>query len=847
MNFNTLKPKIFPLVILIAGFMIYGLVSKDELKQTRQFKSRETPEAKETFDQEQEYYRNLYFPEGDMSPEQKYLLGEQIKNMPPEIDAITSWKLFGPSGFQVYSNQSMYWSGRATDIEVNGVPSIRVAGAGGGLWKSVLIFPVSIGDNIPGTQKMGSFCSNPSNPSIILAGTGENWFSGVSGAGLYMTTDEGATYTHITMTPQPGAFYKLRFGPGSSTIVHAGTSTGYFKSTNGGYNWTNYLGLKITDVAVNPSNTNIMYAAQWGDSLNGGIWKSTNAGLNWTRLTTGGIPFINVGRTSISIAPSSPAILYVNMSKWYDNTTMGVYKSTNAGSTWTNVTPVPSFHGGQGFHNCNSVVHPTNPNLVFVGGVQLFRSTNGGSSWTEVNVFHGDIQELQYTNNGSALYCCSDGGVGMTNDNGDTWNTSFNRYPITQHIGFDVSPNGNYCFTGTQDNGIIGTVNRGISWYMFAGGDGGYASILPNLNTTIFATENWSPGFTPIYSTDAGISWHQSINGIVVTSQGFTKIRNDNRAAPYLYHNNGNFVYRSTNIGASWSKLNTSAFPGDYVGDICVPTYNAASGPICYASVTNDPAQTTKIMRYVNGVWTNISAGIPASRNVTKVVSWDANNQVIYAVMSGTLSGEKIYKSTNRGGTWVNISGNMPNLVLTDLWPNPTNSAILYASTTLGCYRTTNTGVNWSKWTYGLPEAVDIREFNALDSTAQNGRYYLFAATHGCSIWYRNIAGDDPNGIKSYSSDVPTRFELMQNFPNPFNPSTKIHFSLPLSPEGGTRDVRMVVYNILGEVVETPVNMQLKAGNYEITWNGSKYSSGVYFYKLITDNFTETKKMLMIK
>jgi hypothetical protein len=98
---------------------------------------------------------------------------------------------------------------------------------------------------------------------------------------------------------------------------------------------------------------------------------------------------------------------------------------------------------------------------------------------------------------------------------------------------------------------------------------------------------------------------------------------------------------------------------------------------------------------------------------------------------------------------------------------------------------------------------------------------------------------EDVNFAKSYS--------LSQNYPNPFNPVTKIRFSLPNPSEGGAQTVKLIIYDILGQVLETLVNDQLKPGTYEVEWDGSNFSSGVYYYSLVTQDFTQTRKMVLIK
>ncbi len=109
--------------------------------------------------------------------------------------------------------------------------------------------------------------------------------------------------------------------------------------------------------------------------------------------------------------------------------------------------------------------------------------------------------------------------------------------------------------------------------------------------------------------------------------------------------------------------------------------------------------------------------------------------------------------------------------------------------------------------------------------------------------WSLDITyGTNPIGIKPISSEVPNSFKLVQNYPNPFNPSTKINFALP-KPDF----VKLVVYDILGREVATLVNESLKPGTYEVEWNASNFSSGVYFYRLETDGYIETKKMIVVK
>lgn len=108
-------------------------------------------------------------------------------------------------------------------------------------------------------------------------------------------------------------------------------------------------------------------------------------------------------------------------------------------------------------------------------------------------------------------------------------------------------------------------------------------------------------------------------------------------------------------------------------------------------------------------------------------------------------------------------------------------------------------------------------------------------------------AGGSFIGINNISTEIPQRFYLHQNYPNPFNPVTRIRFDIPSKGKGQMADVKLIVYDILGREVSTLVNEQLKPGTYEIEWNASSYASGIYFYQLSSEHFSQSKKMVLNK
>jgi len=188
-----------------------------------------------------------------------------------------------------------------------------------------------------------------------------------------------------------------------------------------------------------------------------------------------------------------------------------------------------------------------------------------------------------------------------------------------------------------------------------------------------------------------------------------------------------------------------------------------------------------------------------------------------------------------------------------------------------GLYKTTNSGENWF-FKKQFQYAASFQWFTSIDTgwvTSTQGRI-MFTSDGGSNfiayptgttsdlnrIFFINdttgwVAGNNGVilarnagllGIQLINNELPQSFSLSQNYPNPFNPVTRIKFNLPVSS-----DVKLVIYDVLGREIETLLNENKKPGSYEVNWDGSRYASGVYFYKLITDEFVETKKMVLVK
>ena len=145
----------------------------------------------------------------------------------------------------------------------------------------------------------------------------------------------------------------------------------------------------------------------------------------------------------------------------------------------------------------------------------------------------------------------------------------------------------------------------------------------------------------------------------------------------------------------------------------------------------------------------------------------------------------------------------------------------------------TDNGVSWVQKNQGF-------DFTPLVHSLLITNNYIFAGANLLPVMRRPLS--EIMGVQNISTETPSKYSLSQNYPNPFNPMCNVQFSMR-----NAGNVRLVVYDVQGREVQTLVNEKLSAGTYEVKFDGSMLNSGVYFYKLSTDGFTETKKMLMIK
>ncbi len=366
-----------------------------------------------------------------------------------------------------------------------------------------------------------------------------------------------------------------------------------------------------------------------------------------------------------------------------------------------------------------------------------------------------------------------------------------------------LTAEGNNLFAGGSSSGVYFSSNYGTNWTQTSLNSQLVFALLNSGNNVYAGTFNAGA----YISTNNGSNWSQVSMGGNMTVWAFCLSGSNIFAGTFNPVTSNMGVHRSTDNGVSWVLAGVN---NREVRSL------AANGSYIFAGTID------------SGIFISSNSGVnwfKSSLNNRNVRSIGINNNMIYA---GSLNSQGVIISDNNGSTWLQSTLNNR-----DVNSLAVNGAMVIAGTTSnGVYVSNDNGMTWNQRNEGLSHL----SVNALK--IYNG--FVFAGTVGGGVYKRNI--NELLGISLISEIVPDHFELTQNYPNPFNPVTNINFSIPKSAF-----VNITIYDALGKVVRELVNRQLSPGSYKADWDATNYPSGIYYYKLTSDDFTETKKMVLIK
>lgn len=759
----------------------------------------------------------------------------------------SGWELLGPSGMQTTTPTTLY-SGRILDIEgqtVGGHLHFWFAAASGGLWdyNATLQVYAPLTESLP-TQAVGTVSVDPTNGQNIVIGTGE--YALRAGLGIFYTTDGGGTWTAATGF-SGGAVHRIRHITSSRLVCAA--ESGWYVSTNGGAAWSHVYGGTYFDIALHPSSTDTLYTTAIYNDSTGVVWRSSDAGQTFGS----GVSITNGRRGSIALCASKPWVVYAAFSAPDPDWDLSaVVKTVDGGGTWVGLPPGSNHLGGQGWYDNTITVDPTNSQTVYVGGVYPKKSTNGGVNWTDLDYdppsgLHADFHALEWVELSPGgfklLLAGHDGGWSFLS--GGQFYAGENDVPITQYTHVHAAQNNRLVVGGgSQDNGISITTDGGLNWRFSSGGDGGSFSIDPNDPNRMWAAIGVYDGpiaFGRFRSTDAGVSpWTWASTGIDTATTWYPDLENDQVAPVYIYTSADRKLMKSIDYGDTWGVI------ANFSNNIISLKVGRYEGTRDAAIWTTHDKSTFGGRLWVadTNVFHNREVGLPDGVKFRAVIPHPVEPNTAFALVNGfSAPTQKLWRTLDRGVTWTNITGNLPNVALASIVAHPTNPNELYLGTESGCFRGWQSGGNWywMTWNQGMPDAVIVSDLTWVNELSTTGNFYVIAGTYGRSMYQREVRDLDVSAVPPDLLNPP-QMTLAPNTPNPVphGAPTRITFALP---KAGSVSLR--IFDVNGRVVTTLADGLLEAGPHEYAFETSGVASGVYFYRLQAGGAVLSRKLIV--
>jgi hypothetical protein len=605
---------------------------------------------------------------------------------------------------------------------------------GGGVWKTTNsgVSWTVLNTDFLSSIGVSDIAIDPNNVNTIYIATGDGDAGDTYSLGVLKSTDGGLTWNTTGLSWSVGnqrTTSRIMIDPSNSNTLIVATSNGIYRSTDGGANFTQEQTGSFKDLEFHPTNSNIIYAS------GGSFYRSTNNGQDWTQVTTG-LPTTNLSRMALAVSIDEPDYVYI-LAGNSSYGLRGVYRSIDAGLNWTarytgplnlmGYDPNGLDAGGQAWYDIAIEADPTNAEIIYTGGVNIYKSSNGGTNWSlnahwygggGAPYVHADIHSLYFVPGTSRLLVGCDGGVFTTTNGGTSYSDISSNLQIAQQYRLGLSTGSqNLVITGWQDNGT--NLKNGAVHTRPIGGDGMECIINPT-TTSIMYGELYYGDIRK--STNGGISF-----GTQVCTSGGTGVNEDgawvtpyvlgSANADHLYVGKTR-VYKSINGGASFTTL--GAMGSGVLNSLCVAQ---ANNDYIYGSKAG-----TLYVSSDNGATFVTSSGLPGGY-ITYITTNPSNAQEVYVTISGFTNGSKVYKSVNAGTSWTNISGNLPNI--------PANCIVYQAGTSGGIYVGTDAGVyyrddvlnTWIPYMNNLPN-VEVTELEI--HYASNT---IVAATYGRGLW----------------------------------------------------------------------------------------------------------------
>jgi len=665
---------------------------------------------------------------------------ERVATEIPAAPGEARWSSVGPANI----------GGRATCIACDpGDPArIWLGSAGGGVWRSPDGGKtwIPLWDGQP-SLNVGSLAVDPHDPDVLYCGTGEANQSVDShpGVGLFRSENAGQDWRLVAPAGPgglPSRIAVVAVDPFDRDHLLVGgldhldgATKGLFASDDRGESWHRllpFIGANryfCHDAKFHPGQRRLIYATIRTRGTNNGIWRSVDGGANWTQLRTGLPAPDRIHRTSLALAPSDPDVLYAQIEN--RGAVLGIFRSADQGETWASVGGTHFARERQLAYNNTIVVHPQDPNWVLCGGVDLHRTQDGGRHWqqaTRWNVRRGTPAYAHADHHGllmpaarpGLVYDVNDGGLDVSADGGVTWENRSSGLATNMFYDLEVAQTDERIIAGgAQDNGtLITTDGRPDTYFSWTGGDGGWMVIDPRNDGHIisssqglvmyrFRPEDFLVGISP--PEDQFRMW-----------MAFVALDSRN---PQTLFVGSQRIWRTTNDGDRWTAV-SGVLDGS---DITALEVARADSRRVYAGTENGG-----FFRSTDGgvTWSdNLADTVLPGRTITRVASRADNPDLVYATVAN-YGNSHLFHSADGGLTWADLDrGRLPDVPFNSLAVPAAHPTTVYACSDAGVFVSVDEGGTWANLTRNLPNVMVV------DLVYHETGRSLTAATYGRSIW----------------------------------------------------------------------------------------------------------------
>ncbi len=594
---------------------------------------------------------------------------------------------------------------------------------------------------------VSSLAADPTDPDTFYVGTGEGFYNidSLSGLGVFVTHDGGASFQQLAATADWGDVNRIAVSPADPSVLLAATSLGIYRSTDGGNSWSSRTTRRSLQVAINPRVPNEALATEEGVNHVHEVLFSSDGGANWTVASNFNDVPNNLARIEIAYAPSDGNIAYANQDGDF-------WKSTDGGRSWDQVG-----ESGDGNWYSNAVwVSPTDPNLILVGGVAVWRSTNGGQSFAPVSNGYLLTQQVHpdvhfFTSdpgyNGKTnrrVYVGCDGGVFVT-DNVQAvtprkgWRSLNGAYATTQYYSGTGDGPTALLMGGAQDNGTL-RLQKTATALLTYGGDGGFVAIDRQMPTYVYG--EYISLSNLFRSRDGGKHLDAFILGDM-PEQG-----QGNFIAPFVLDpTDGNRMlagagqlWLSTNVRTgrppAWTAIKPAASNSFGIQNISAIAVSPADPNRIWVGHNDGQLYLSKDGQSGGPSWQTIDDNIGhnplPNRYITRITpSWQ-DPQVAWVSFGGRTP-DNLWRTDDGGQTWHSISGQLPQIPILGIAQHPARPDWLYVGTEVGVFASEDGGQTWGTVNEG-PGNVEVDDVVFLNRSTT-----LLAATHGRGLWTINV------------------------------------------------------------------------------------------------------------